>query len=110
VREVRVSSRLVESPACLVLAPNAMPSHLERMLERSGKEVPRGKRDLELNPEHPAVKRLAAIAKEDPAKPELRDWLRLLHEQALLAEGTPLDDPGGFAKRVSALLTRALGA
>lgn len=110
VRDVRVSARLVESPACLVLAPHAMPSHLERMLERSGNEVPRGKRDLELNPEHPAVKRLAALAKEDPNGAELREWLRILHEQALLAEGTPLDDPGGFAKRVASLLTRALGA
>ncbi|MBX3186782.1 MAG: molecular chaperone HtpG [Labilithrix sp.] len=109
VREVRTSSRLVDSPACLVLAQGAMPAHLEKVLKQSGKEVPRGKRDLELNPSHPAVKRLAAIAAENPSDPRLADLLVLLYEQSLVAEGSPLDDPNGFAKRLTSLLCQAVG-
>ena len=109
VREVRMSSRLVDSPACLVLAPGAVPAHLESLLRRSGKTVTRGQRDLEVNPRHAAVKRLGAMAAEDPKSAELRDHLLLLHDQALLAEGAALDDPSGFAKRLSAVMTKALG-
>jgi molecular chaperone HtpG len=69
----------------------------------------RGRRDLELNAAHGAVKRLAAIAAEDPKREELREAVLLLHEQALLAEGSPLDDPGGFARRLTSLMSKALG-
>ena len=109
IREARMSNRLVDSPACLVLAPGALPAHLESLLSRSGKTVPRGQRDLEVNPRHPAVKRLGAMAAEDAKNPELRDHLLLLHDQALLAEGAALDDPSGFAKRLSSVMTKALG-
>jgi molecular chaperone HtpG len=109
VRDVRMSSRLVDSPSCLALAPGAIPTHLEGLLRRSGKTVPQGKRDLELNPRHPAVKRLGAMATEDPKSSVLRDLVLLLHEQAVLAEGAPLDDPAGFARRLGAVMTKALG-
>jgi len=109
VREVRASSRLVDSPAVLVLAKDAIPAHLEKVLQRSGKEVARGGRDLELNPTHPAVKRLATLARDNPSDPRLRDLVVLLYEQSLIAEGSPLDDPNGFAKRLTTLLTVALG-
>jgi molecular chaperone HtpG len=108
VREVNVSSRLRESPACLVLAGGAMPAHLEQLLQRSGKEIPRGKRDLELNPGHPAVKALATLAAKDAADPKLAEWVTLLYEQSLIAEGSPLEDPNGFARRVTALLVQAV--
>jgi molecular chaperone HtpG len=108
VREVTVSGRLRESPACLVLAGAAMPAHLEKLLNRTGKEVPRGQRDLELNPTHPAVKALAAIAAKDADDPKLADWVTLLYEQSLVAEGSTLDDPNGFARRVTALLVQAV--
>lgn len=109
VNDVRTSTRLVGSPACLVLTAGAMPAHLEKVLRQSGKSLPRGKRDMELNPEHPAVKRLGAIAAENPSDPRLADFVTVLYEQALLAEGSPLEDPVGFAKRLSALLTQAVG-
>ena len=109
VADVRTSSRLVDSPACLVLAQGAMPAHLEKVIRQSGKEVPRGKRDLELNPAHPAVKRLAAIAAENPSDPRLDDFIVVLYEQSLVAEGSPLEDPNGFAKRLTSLLTQAVG-
>ncbi len=110
VRDVKASSRLVDSPACLVLAQGAMPAHLEKIMKQSGKEIPRGKRGLEINPSHPAVKRRGAIAAENPSDPRLRDLVVLLYEQSLLAEGSPLDDPNGFAKRLTALLVQAVGA
>jgi len=109
VADVRTSGRLVDSPACLVLAQGAMPAHLEKVIRQSGKEVPRGKRDLELNPSHPAVKRLAAIAAANPSDPRLDDFIVVLYEQSLVAEGSPLEDPNGFAKRLTSLLTQAVG-
>jgi molecular chaperone HtpG len=108
VREVVASSRLRESAACLVLAGAAMPAHIEKLLQRSGKELPRGQRNLELNPSHPAVKALATLAAKDAADPKLADWVTLLYEQSLVAEGSPLDDPNGFAKRVTDLLVKAV--
>jgi molecular chaperone HtpG len=110
VRDVNVSTRLRESPAVLALAGAAMPAHLEKLLSRTGKELPRGQRDLELNPAHPAVKALAALAAKDADDPKLADWVTLLYEQALLAEGSTLDDPNGFARRVTDLLVRAVSA
>lgn len=109
VHDVRTSSRLVDSPAVLTLGQGAMPAHLEKVIRQSGKEVPRGKRELELNPSHPAVKRLAAIAAENPSDPRLDDFIFVLYEQALVAEGSPLEDPNGFAKRLTSLLTQAVG-
>ncbi len=108
VRDVAVSSRLTESPACLVLTGAAMPAHLEKLLARSGKELPKGQRNLELNPTHPAVKALAALAAKNADDPKLADWVKLLYEQSLISEGSPLEDPNGFARRVTALLTQAV--
>lgn len=108
VREVAVSSRLRESPACLVLAGAAMPAHIEKLLARSGKELPKGQRNLELNPTHPAVKALAALAAKDASDPKLADWVTLLYEQSLISEGSPLEDPNGFARRMTALLVQAV--
>jgi molecular chaperone HtpG len=109
VRDVKLSSRLRESPACLVLAQDAMPAHLEKIMQRSGRDVTRGKRDLELNPTHPAVRSLGALAAKDGGDPRLGEWLTLLYEQSLVAEGSPLDDPNGFAKRITTLLVQAVG-
>jgi molecular chaperone HtpG len=108
VRDVAISTRLRESPACLALAGAAMPAHLEKLLARSGKEVPKGQRTLELNPTHAAVKALASLAAKDASDPKLADWVTLLYEQSLVAEGSPVDDPNGFARRVTALLTQSL--
>jgi molecular chaperone HtpG len=108
VRQVNVSSRLRESAACLALAGAAMPAHLEKLLQRSGKGMGRGPRDLELNPKHPAVKALAALAAKDAADPKLEQWLTLLYEQSLVAEGSNLEDPNGFARRVTDLIAQAV--
>lgn len=110
VRDVRLSSRLTDSPACLVLATGAIPAHLEKVLRQSGQDVSRGKRELELNPTHPVVQKLAETAKSSPTDARLSDWLFVLYEQSLLAEGSPLEDPNGFARRLTSLLSQAVAA
>jgi len=98
VREVRVTLRLTDSPACIVVDRDAMSQHLQRLLKAAGQKAPEVRPILELNPHHPLVQRL----KFDDAK--LADWAHLLLDQAQLAEGGALDDPAGFVRRMNALL------
>jgi molecular chaperone HtpG len=108
VREVRASSRLVDSPACLALAPGSMPGHLEARMRRSGKRPLKGRRDLELNPKHPLIEKLAEMARDEGKRDEVRDLVLVLHDQASLAEGLELDEPAVFAKRLSQLLAKTM--
>jgi len=105
VKEVRLSGRLKESPACLVPDEGAMGIGLERLLKRMGRtnEEP-SKRILELNPEHPLVKRLQEYHQQNAADERVENLGRLLYEEALIAEGTRLEDPSAFLRRVNALL------
>lgn len=106
VKDVRLSARLRESAACLVAEEGAMGAHLERLLKRMGRgeEVPGGKRILEINPDDPAVRKLREIVERDPADPRVEAWGRLLYDQAVIAEGSRIEDPVAFAKRVNALI------
>jgi molecular chaperone HtpG len=98
VADVRPSARLTDSPACLVVGEGETSAHLERILRAAGHDAPAGKPVLELNPVHPLVARLAV---DDP---RLAEWARLLHDQALLAEGAPLPDPSAFVRSLNALM------
>lgn len=98
VKDVRVTFRLTESPACLVSDTHDMSGNLERLLKSAGQQVPNTKPFLEINPHHPMVQRL----KYEEAK--FSDWSQLLFDQALLAEGGQLEDPAGFVKRLNELL------
>jgi molecular chaperone HtpG len=98
VKEVRVTLRLTDSPACVVVDRDAMSQHLQRLLKAAGQKAPDAKPILELNPSHPLVQRL----KNDEGR--LADWAALLLEQALLAEGGQLDDPAAFVRRLNAML------
>ncbi|MCL2776509.1 MAG: molecular chaperone HtpG [Polyangiaceae bacterium] len=109
VKSITTSTRLLKSPACLVLTAGAMPAHLENALRHAGKQVARGSRQLEVNPAHPVVDKLAALAKANSHDERLGEWVTVLYEQALLAEGSPIDDPIGFAKRLTDLLGQAVG-
>ncbi|HUM94667.1 MAG TPA: molecular chaperone HtpG [Candidatus Competibacter sp.] len=100
VKEVRISSRLTDSPACLVMDEHALSAHLERMLRDAGQNVPTSKPYLELNPQHPLVGRL----KSEADAGRFNDLTHLLFEQAVLAEGGQLEDPASFVKRLNALL------
>ena len=97
--DVRVTSRLVDSPACLVAADQGMSLQLARMLKQAGQAVPESKPILEVNPEHALLKKLA-----DDANPHFHDLAHIVFDQALLAEGGMPQDPAAYVRRVNALL------
>jgi molecular chaperone HtpG len=96
-QDVRVTTRLVDSPACLVATDGGMSTQLARMLKQAGQKVPETKPVLEVNAEHPLVKKLDSSAHFD-------DLAHILFDQALLAEGGVPEDPAAYVKRVNALL------
>ena len=100
VKDVRVTHRLTDSPACLVAGEHDLSGNLARMLKAAGQKAPESKPILELNPEHKLVKRMETET-EDAA---FKDLAHLLFDQALLAEGGQLDDPAGFLKRMNRLI------
>jgi len=102
VKDVRVTLRLTDSPACVVVERDAMSQHLQRLLRNAGQKAPEVAPILELNPHHPLVQRLRS---EDT---KLADWAHLLLDQAQLAEGGALDDAAGFVKRMNAMLLDAV--
>jgi molecular chaperone HtpG len=108
VKEVRLSTRLTDSAAVLVSEEHDLTPHLAKLLKQAGHEIPQGKRILELNPDHALVARLHALHQTDANDPRLAEFASVLFEQALLAEGTPLPDPVGFARRVVDLMVRAV--
>ena len=104
VKEVRVTHRLIDSPACLVADEHDVSGNLARILKAAGQQAPDMKPILEINPKHPVVLRL----KYEEAK--FDDWAAVLFDQALLAEGGQLDDPATFVKRINDLmLSMSLG-
>jgi len=98
VKEVRVTHRLTDSPACLVADEHDIGGNLARMLKASGQNAPKPQPILEINPKHPVVLRLKYEEKK------FDDWASVLFDQALLAEGGQLDDPASFVKRVNQLM------
>ena len=95
--DVRVTSRLVDSPACLVVTDNGMSMQLARMLKQAGQQAPETKPVLEVNPEHALVKKLEGSV-------HFHDLANILFDQALLAEGGMPEDPAAYVRRVNALL------
>jgi molecular chaperone HtpG len=103
VKEVRVTHRLTDSPACLVADEHDLGMNLARILKAAGQNAPMSKPILEINPTHPAVLRL----KYEEAS--FDDWAAVLFDQALLAEGGTLDDPATFVKRINQLMLAMSG-
>ena len=97
-KDVRASTRLVDSPACLVVEDGAMSGHLARMLKQAGQSAPETKPILEVNPGHALVKKLESDAQFD-------DLAHVLFDQAVLAEGGQLEDPAAHVQRMTRLLT-----
>jgi len=112
VKDVRLSTRLKESASVLVADEGAMGAHLERLLQRMGRgeDVPDTKRTLEINPQHPAVRALRAIAEQNAEDPRIENYGRLLFDEAVIAEGSRIKDPAGFARRVNELIAKAVNA
>ncbi|MFN4108840.1 MAG: molecular chaperone HtpG [Acinetobacter johnsonii] len=96
-KEVRVTTRLVDSPACLVTGEGELSPQLIRMLQQAGQTVPESKPILEINPEHPLVRKLENSAQFD-------DLANVIFDQALIAEGGLPDDPAEYIKRINSLL------
>ncbi len=101
VKDVRVTHRLTDSPACLVSDANDLSGNLSRMLKAAGQNAPKAKPILEINPAHKLVKRLEA----EVADAVFSDLAFVLFDQALLAEGGTLDDPASFVKRMNSLIS-----
>ncbi len=101
VADVRVSTRLADSPCCLVAGANAMSASMERMLRAMKQDVPHEKRTLEVNASHPLVAKMKDLTGDD-----LKDAVELLYDQALIAEGSAIPDPSRFTKLLTALMLK----
>jgi molecular chaperone HtpG len=110
VSDVRLSKRLKDSASCLVADRDAMTAHYERLMKAHGRLDGETKRTLEVNASHPAVSALWAVHENDPADPRIESYGRLLYEQAVIAEGSKLKDPAGFARRLNELMAMSLTA
>ena len=108
VKDVRLSSRLTSSAACLVGEEGDLSARMAEMFRRTGQEVPVAKRVLELNPTHPLLPKLQVIVARDRTDPALAEYAELLYGQAILAEGGQLPDPAAFSKRIADLLLRVV--
>jgi molecular chaperone HtpG len=105
--EVRFSGRMTDSPCCLIVEGNALSPHIERLFKAMHQQIPETKRILELNPKHPLIEKLDEALKAGK-KDEAAFSAKVMFSQALITEGSPLDDPAGFAKSVTELLVKSL--
>ena len=99
--EVRVSTRLADSPACLVATENGLSPAMERMMRAMNKETPKEKRILELNAAHPLVEKMKMLEGD-----ALKDAIDLVYSQALIAEGSPVADPARFTQLLTKLMMK----
>ncbi|HVV69358.1 MAG TPA: molecular chaperone HtpG [Gammaproteobacteria bacterium] len=103
VKEVRLTDRLTDSPACLVADEQDMSIHLQNLLRDAGQNFPASKPIFEINPDHPLVIKM----KDEADEARFADWTWVLFEQAQLAQGSALEDPANFVRRLNALLVEA---
>jgi molecular chaperone HtpG len=104
VADVQPSDRLVDSPCCLVRGEHGPHAFVERLLRERGHTVPRGRRVLEVNGGHPLVQRLERLVADQPDSPRIDPLIDVLYGQALLTEGSALEDPNQFSQNLTRLL------
>lgn len=109
VKNVRVTARLKDSACCLVTDEHDMGAHMEKMFKAMGQEVPASKRILEINPEHAVVKNMNAVYEKNATDPTMEEWVKLLYDQALIAEGQLPADALAYTRRVTDLLVTVSG-
>ncbi len=107
IADVKLSRRLTDSAVCLVADDNGMNIQMERIMKAMNKDVPSTKRIMELNPGHPLMNRLKHMFDENREDQRLADYIELLHEQALVSEGSSPKNPRRFAQLVSELMVSA---
>ncbi len=100
VEKIKVSTRLTDSAACIVLNEQDMALYMQQLMKQAGQEMPSSKPTLEINIDHAVFKKLSSEKDDD----KFSDWTSLVFEQALLAEGGQLEDPSGFVKRMNKLM------
>jgi len=98
--DVRVTNRLTDSPACIIINEQDMAMHMQRLLKEAGHAMPSSRPVLEINPDHPIVKKL----KVEKSKKKFDDWSNILFDQAILAEGGQLEDPASFVAKLNKML------
>jgi molecular chaperone HtpG len=103
VREVRASTRLTETAACLVAAEGDPGANLERLMKLMDDDAQERKRILEVNPRHPLIRNLGELWQRDPASSHIALWAEMLYDQAQLSEGV-VDDPARLVRRIHDLL------
>jgi molecular chaperone HtpG len=103
VEDVRVSHRLTDSPACIVLSEHDMALYMQQLLRQAGQNLPGTKPVLEINPGHALIQKLRDVPEE-----QVGEWAEILFNQALLAEGAQLEDPAGFVRRLNSLILSRL--
>ncbi|MBA3820001.1 MAG: molecular chaperone HtpG [Deltaproteobacteria bacterium] len=108
VKEIRLSSRLTSSPACLVADEHDLTPRMQKLLEQMGQAAPPARPVLELNPTHPLMEKLKAVFAADSTDPRLAAYARLLLGQAYLADTGQLPDPGTFGKALDEIMLRAI--
>ncbi len=108
IKEVKPSTRLTDSVACLSGDAQDMSAYMEKILKASGQQTPDTKRVLELNMDHPVMDKINTIFDKDAADPVLQDYAGLLFDLATISEGGKIDDPAGFTKRVGELMADAI--
>ncbi|MBN2689885.1 MAG: molecular chaperone HtpG [Gammaproteobacteria bacterium] len=99
-KEVRITHRLTDSPACLVMGETDLSAQMQRIMQQAGAALPESKPTLELNPEHPLIVKL----KDEQDDERFAEWSNILFDQAMLAEGGKLDDAASFVKRLNKML------
>jgi molecular chaperone HtpG len=107
VKDVRVTTRLKDSACCLVADEHDMGAYMERVMKAMGQEFTPAKPIFEINAQHPVIANLNALYEKDAKSPQLEEWVKLLFDQAHVAEGHSLKDPQAYTKRVNELLVKA---
>jgi molecular chaperone HtpG len=98
IKDVQLSSRLAESPACLVNEGEST-AYLQQLYRQMGQEMPEAKKVLEINPDHPLFEKMLALSKDDQ-----RDWAELIYYQAVIGEGGKVDDPSAFIRKMTKVM------
>jgi molecular chaperone HtpG len=107
IKDVKVSHRLTDSPCCLIAEEHGMSAQMERLMKLSNKEFTGSKKILEINPTHPLIRNLVTLKQRGDTGDQMNDWVAMLYDTALLAEGSPLKNPGDFAKRITQVMQLA---
>jgi molecular chaperone HtpG len=108
VKEVKRSSRLLDSVACLAGDAMDMSGYMEKIMKATGQNLPKVKRVLELNTSHPVMEKIHGVYKENPEDPRLEEYSHLLYDLAVIGEGGKLDNPSRFGKMIGDMLVTAL--